>query len=484
MSRFRLRALARLRGLAGTLAVLTAVIGLCGRPPVSRAQGGPRLPAAKPGDPAAKPGEPAPRAGDPAARAGETLDERARRESDLKAVEEAMSANAESRKRLEAEIAVLKTDRARLNGSLIETAEKLRATEDRIRSLEQRLDGLQNNEGAIRRSLDARRSVIVEVLAALQRMGRRPPPAVLVRPEDMLESVRTSMLLGAVLPELRAETEALATDLAELVALKRIIASDRETLRRELAGLASDQNRLDALVAARQGQLADAEKAFSGQREKATELASQARTLMELIDRMEREGAPRGSEDARSTADARSTLESRGAPEAGTRERFAALALRDPARLSPKIPFADARGASPRPVSGEEVRAFGASDGYGGTTRGISITTRPKAVVVSPADGWVAFAGPFRSFGRLLIINAGGGYYILLAGMDHVSVNVGQFVLAGEPVATMGETSPLSIATGAVETSDPVLYVEFRKDGGSIDPGPWWAKSQSEKVRG
>ncbi len=166
------------------------------------------------------------------------------------------------------------------------------------------------------------------------------------------------------------------------------------------------------------------------------------------------------------------------------RERFAAAAIRDPARLAPKVPFSEARGLLPRPVSGQIIRAFGVDDGYGGTTRGISIVTRARAVVTSPADGWVAFAGPFRSFGRLLIINAGGGYYLLLAGMDHITVEVGQFVLAGEPVATMGETSSLSPVAGTIETNDPVLYVEFRKDGGSIDPGPWWAKPQGEKVRG
>jgi septal ring factor EnvC (AmiA/AmiB activator) len=55
-------------------------------------------------------------------------------------------------------------------------------------------------------------------------------------------------------------------------------------------------------------------------------------------------------------------------------------------------------------------------------------------------------------------------------------------VLAGEPVAVMGEAS--SPAAGSIETNDPVLYVELRKDGSSIDPGPWWAKSQGEKVRG
>ena len=138
----------------------------------------------------------------------------------------------------------------------------------------------------------------------------------------------------------------------------------------------------------------------------------------------------------------------------------------------------------PKPVSGDILRGFGAPDGYGGTTRGISIGCRSRAVVSSPTDGWVVFAGPFRSFGRLLIINAGGGYHLLLAGMETINVDLGQFVLAGEPVGTMGEASLLAPGAGASESKDPVLYVELRKDGGSIDPGPWWAKSQGEKVRG
>ncbi len=407
----------------------------------------------------------------------ETAEEKARREEELRVLEEAMIASAEARRRLEAEIAEIQNDRAKLNASLIATAERMRATEDRTRALEQRLQTLSASESAIRRSLESRRGVIVEVFAALQRMGRRPPPAVLVRPEDMLQAVRASILLGAVLPELRAETEILATDLAELVRLKNAIATDRATLGTELAGLQREQERLTALMEARQRSIADVERNVGTERTRSTELARQAGTLKELIDRMEQEiaGARRAAEEARKAAEEQARE---------VRERFAQAAFRDPARLAPKIPFAEARGLLPRPVSGEIAREYGVSDGYGGTTRGISITTRPKAVVVSPTDGWVAFAGPFRSFGRLLIINAGGGYYLLLAGMDQINVEVGQFVLAGEPVAQMGQTSSVSPAAGAIETKDPVLYVEFRKDGGSVDPGPWWAKSQSEKVRG
>jgi septal ring factor EnvC (AmiA/AmiB activator) len=404
-------------------------------------------------------------------------DEKARREVELRQLEEELAASGESRRRLEAEIGELKGDAARLGAELIDTAERTRAAEERTQAVEQRLRTLTGSETAIRRSLQARRGIIGEVLAALQRMGRRPPPAVLVRPEDMLSAIRTAMLLGAVVPELRVETDMLATDLAELVRLKTAIVADRDTFRRELADLVRERERLEVLTAARQERMAETQQTFARERERGADLAGQANTLKELIEGVERDlsAGRRAAEEARRAAESQSRE---------ARERLAAAAFRDPARLAPKVPFSEVKGVLPRPVGGQILRDFGVDDGYGGTTRGISITTRGRAVVTSPADGWVAFAGPFRSFGRLLIINAGGGYYLLLAGMDHISVEVGQFVLAGEPVAVMGDTSSLSPAAGSIETNDPVLYVEFRKDGGSIDPGPWWAKSQSEKVLG
>jgi septal ring factor EnvC (AmiA/AmiB activator) len=93
----------------------------------------------------------------------------------------------------------------------------------------------------------------------------------------------------------------------------------------------------------------------------------------------------------------------------------------------------------------------------------------------------VVYAGPFRSYGQLLIINAGGGYHVLLAGMSRIDVSPGQFVLAGEPIAEMGK--PAMPDQSSDDSSRPVLYVEFRKDGKPIDSGPWWAET-SEKVQG
>jgi septal ring factor EnvC (AmiA/AmiB activator) len=158
-------------------------------------------------------------------------------------------------------------------------------------------------------------------------------------------------------------------------------------------------------------------------------------------------------------------------------------ALSDPGRLSPAIAFASAKGRISLPLNGIKIREFGTPDGLGGTEKGISVASRTGAQVTAPADGWVVYAGPFRSYGQLLILNAGGGYHILLAGMERISVDLGQFVLTGEPVAVMGG-GPQSAAAVATGTRQPVLYIEFRKDGAPVDPSPWWAIKDSEKVRG
>ncbi|OYY63425.1 MAG: hypothetical protein B7Y61_21855, partial [Rhizobiales bacterium 35-66-30] len=122
----------------------------------------------------------------------------------------------------------------------------------------------------------------------------------------------------------------------------------------------------------------------------------------------------------------------------------------------------------------------GAPDGLGSTEKGLTMATRAGAQVAAPSDGWVVYAGPFRSYGQLLIINAGGGYHILMAGMERITVDLGQFVLTGEPVAVMGN-GPRAANSAS---GQPHLYVEFRKDGISIDPAPWWAATDSQKVRG
>ncbi len=396
------------------------------------------------------------------------------REQELEAARAQQKNAAELQQKLKADIAAIGQDRSKLNQQLIDIAAQVRGVETKIGDAEARLRPLDSHEQQIRGSLDSRRSEIIEVLAALQRAGRRTPPALLVRPEDALQSLRTAMLLGSVVPELHARAQKLAGDLGELVALRKTIAGERDRLAIDRDKLQGDQTRLAALIDERQRQQSSTEKDMDAEGARAIALSRQVDTLQGLIAKME--------QDSKTAAKAAATASLQGAP-ATLNGKPNLAALKDPARMSPAIAFASAKGLFALPVNGTRIREFGGSDGAGGVEKGISLATRGGAQVTTPCDGWVVYAGPFRSYGQLLILNAGGGYHVLIAGMERISVNIGQFVLTGEPVATMGTTSQVASILAAT-ASQPVLYIEFRKDGTPIDPGPWWAANEGEKVRG
>ncbi len=399
-------------------------------------------------------------------------------------VQDTLAQSEAQRKKIEEEIASFQNDRAALTKALLDAKQKIDEAENKAAEAQSRLDTLTGSEAAIRRSLDSRRGVLTEVLAALQRMGRKPPPALLAQPEDVLRAIRASMMLGAVLPQLRNETEALANDLQDLVNLRRSIADEREKLATESATRRNESARLEALIAERQKSIGEAQEALAAERARAEKLSHQAASLKDLMARMESEleSAKKAAEMARKADEERGKLSAEAAEEA--KSRFASAALRDPARLAPAIAFADAKGMLSLPANGNVIKYFGATSEFGGVEKGLSLATRPRAIVSSPSDGYIAFCGPWRSYGQLLIVNAGGGYYVVLAGLQHIDVAVGQFVLAGEPVGAMGDGTAKTAAAVAIGATQPVLYVEFRKDGAAIDPGPWWTKPEIQRVRG
>jgi septal ring factor EnvC (AmiA/AmiB activator) len=424
---------------------------------------------------------PAPAPNDAAAQAAHKKDELARIQGEIRLSDETLA-------RLRGEIQSLGADRDKLREQLVDTGNSTHETESKVLGAEARLASLDSNEDNIHVSLDSRRGILIEVLASLQRMGRNPPPAMLVSPDDALQAVRTSMLLGAVLPEMRQETQALMADLAELQRVRKQITAERDTLKQALLDLAENQTRTQLLVEERQKVLAQEQSTLATEQAHAASLAQEAANLKDLIARMEREVAP--AKQAASSADT-ATANQNANPAA----KPSLAALQDPSRLTPALPFEQAKGMLRLPVTGTVLHAFGSDDGNGGQEKGLRLATVAGASVTAPCDGWVVFAGTFRSYGRLLIINAGGGYHVVMAGMDKINVGLGQFVLTGEPVAAMGigktlgsgqapgaETARVA-SVGASSPVDPTLYIEFRKDGVSIDPTPWWS-NQGEKARG
>jgi septal ring factor EnvC (AmiA/AmiB activator) len=408
-----------------------------------------------------------------------TLDSLHQREQELETVRTEQKKATETAAKLKGEVDAIGVDRRKLNQALIDAASRLRSAEDRIADTEQRLKPLDANEQRLRGSLTNRRATIVEVLAALQRVGRHPPPAIMVRPEDALQTVRTAIMLGAVLPEMRAEADRLAADLSDLIRTRKDIAAEKDRLARDVASLSEERQRISLLIDERQKKQADTEKALETERQKSITLARQVDNLKDLIGKVEQslDAANRAARQAEEAAKEQAKEAARNT------DRTDLAALRDPGRLAPAVAFASARGQLPFPVNGVRIKEFGAPDNAGGTEKGLIIATRAGSQVTAPCDGWVVYSAPFRNYGQVLILNAGGGYHVVLAGMERISVNVGQFVLTGEPVAVMGGGSQNPV-TSASTSDRPSLYVEFRKDGTPIDPNPWWATSKGEKVRG
>ncbi|OJU49648.1 MAG: hypothetical protein BGO03_15430 [Mesorhizobium sp. 61-13] len=356
--------------------------------------------------------------------------------------------------RLAADIASVRKDYASITAALIQSAKTEQKLGEDIEDIGAKLEGLKEQDAKIRASLASRRDVLAEVLGALQRMGISPPPAILVKPEDALASVRSAILLGAVVPELREQTDDLMADLKEHSRITASIDAERVKLTESVTDQIAEKQRLTLLLEAKKKFQAETQQAIAAEQERAKDLADKARSLKELIASLETDAKRKAAVDQSETA---------------------ALPIPEANQLLDQVPFSALRGQVALPVTGKIKRRFGGGDGNGSVMQGDMVATQSGAIVTAPADGSVLYAGPFRSYGQLLILDAGGGYHVVLAGMNRLTVASGQSVLAGEPVGAMGEARVASTSATQNVDATPELYVEFRKDGKPVDPTPWWA---------
>jgi murein hydrolase activator len=164
--------------------------------------------------------------------------------------------------------------------------------------------------------------------------------------------------------------------------------------------------------------------------------------------------------EARAEARPEPRAEARPEPHAETRPE----ARPEPAQREAAVAAPQAAAGRALPVAGRVATSWGDA-GAGGPHRGLTFAAAPGARVVSPCTGRAVYAAPFRSFGLLLIVDCGGGYHFVLAGLDRLDAAAGQRLLAGEPVGVLAGPG----GSGAS------LYVELRRGGRPVDPRPWFA---------
>jgi septal ring factor EnvC (AmiA/AmiB activator) len=390
----------------------------------------------------------------------------------------------------------LAKDVARLQQSLIRSAAEVQDAESEATELERELAELSAREQTSAADLDRKRAQLSQTLIALERLSLRPPQAAFLSDRTPVDEARAATLMAAATRALDDRARQLQSDLAEVQELREVAAARQEELAASVDRLAQENQHLATLLA-QKAKLQEATLAQGEEQKKRTaQLAGQAESLKELLDRLE---AARAEEEARQQAaeaeaakkeaakkeaerqaaerEAAEQQEAAEAPTAGEGqpanaggEQVAAVPRTAPPAMRLQPPPADLpaypkqMGGLVQPARGEIAAKFGQKTDAFGEGKGLVIATRSGAQVVTPFDGQIVFEGPFRSYGQILIIEHRGGYHTVLAGLAHVDVVVGQWLKAGEPVGAMIDTAQ----------GRPQLYVELRRSGQPFDPAPWF----------
>lgn len=349
----------------------------------------------------------------------------------------------------------LKSDVASLRQSLIDLARNAQEREALVSSLEGQLVELRAEAQRRQARLKKDEKRLSGTIGALARLSGTPPEAIVFHPGNPVDAVRGAILLKAAVPALRDRADLLKEEIQALTNVRSDISGKLAEIADTNKALAEERKRINGLLARKTELLektsGEAEKADA----RAAELAGKAKSLQELLARLKEDSRIRPPEKPRpeDKGDAATT-------DAGTENTALALARPDGV-----TPFPSG-GTVLAPVRGRIMVRYGQDTGFGHTSKGVIVATRPHAQVVAPHDGKVVFAGPFRNYGSVLILQHQGDFHTVLAGLDRVDAVVGQWVLSGEPVG-------LTADHGDGNSPDPTLYVELRRKGEPVNPLNW-----------
>ncbi|AQS41809.1 MAG: Peptidase [Candidatus Tokpelaia hoelldobleri] len=349
-------------------------------------------------------------------------------------VQNSISLSRERAAGLVAEVAKLQKDKDSLNTALVAAAKAERALSADIREREGRLQVLMVDKLEAEKNLHIYSKDFARALSIAERIGRNPPPAMLVHPQDALQSVRSAALLGAIVPEMQGQMQVLSNAFQELDSLTQSVAAEQTEFAAAVEARKVEQERLSLLIAEKAKLQQKSEEELAAEKAQMAELVKQARSLQELLAALDRQAEKNGSS----------------------------------LRLQVRTNFAALQGQLLLPVDGQLVKAFNPS------TQGETYETPAGAIVTSPVEGIVRYAGAFRSYGQMLIIDAGHDYHLVLAGMGRIDVAQGQILLQGEPVGAMETQLVASTTTLGIGKKAPMLYIELRKDGKPVNPARWW----------
>ena len=350
--------------------------------------------------------------------------------------QEQQSANVNARKAEE-----LSGEVQNVQKQMIRLARTVQEKEEDLTRLENRQAQMQAREKELEQSLALTNRQMVQIVTGLQTLAIRPPELALMEVRTPLDTLRSRMLMGYSLPVVQGTNRQVREDLAELSRLKADLEEQIIRIRFAQSQLSEQSSQMDRLLQQKAMLQAQYQVSHTQSQEKVKALGAQAKDLKDLLDRLEREKAARIAQQKA--------------------QQQQQVAQQMPVEPQTTGHFAKAKGRLPYPIRGTIIGRFGDTTLGGAHSKGITISGRSAARVIAPFDGVVLFAGPFKNYGQVIILDHGDSYLTLLAGLDSVNPAVGQSVLAGEPI-------------GQMKIAKAELYVEIRHNGQVLDPSGWF----------
>ena len=347
-----------------------------------------------------------------------------------------------SQESLVAQLAVTRHD-------LITTARDVQQRVKALAALQLAISVMEQGVTAKQQEFDQNAKAEAQLLGALERLARAPPEELAFAPEGPIDRERSAILIAAAVPALQAQARALSGDVASFAQVRHLIDIRKPDLDKARAALDQANDTLATLIA-RRADLTAQLLPDDGKLQGIAQLGGQANDLFDLIRRADAT-ADQHDKDRLIQLHVSLSIKKKGS-----------LPTLDPTKPAELRALDAPKATMLWPAAGELTKRFGEADRFGRPSQGVSISADPTSLVVAPFDGRVEYAGPFRSYGLILIIRHGGGYHSLLAGLGRVDVTPGQWLLAGEPVGVMPEA--------ADKNGTVALYLELRRDGRPVDP--------------
>lgn len=385
-------------------------------------------------------------------------------DSDLKRVEAQVQQQSMEHKKLQAQAMQINMELTSVSQEMVKAARLIQNNEEKLSRMETQLEKLKTELAEAEAGFSQEDDNLIKTLAALQNLALKPTEALLVQPLTPVDIIRSAMLLRETVPFLEENAERIRQELQAISSKKEKVEKQFEQISKQKVVLEKEHAKMKQLLQKKSKIRNAVEIRSEKAKRNVDKLANQAQDLRDLLGKLEQQRLEKKRKEDEARRLAEKQLEQQRLLEAKKIEQKQTADLiksTSPVINSMSGGFVKAKGALPLPARGKIITAYGEQVVKGVTAKGITLRTRNDAQVIAPFDGSVIFAGPFRGYGNLIIIEHGDGYLSLLAGLKSFDVDVGQMLLAGEPIGQMPEDG------------DAKLYVEIRKDNQPVDPMAW-----------